>query len=97
LQDGFDRATAPPFYGLMKTLLLALLLGAPLFAAAQAETFVTGFNPRFSTTPSNPDEPNYRAPKGPESRLDVMIDVDAERWRDRRHCGDRRPCRRDRD
>ncbi|BCJ91602.1 hypothetical protein IZ6_23370 [Terrihabitans soli] len=72
----------------MKTWLLALLVCAAPLAAAEAETSVTGFNPRFSTPPSNMD-PNYRPPYEPESRLDVTIDVDPFRWRDR----DRRPCR----
>lgn len=81
--------------GAMKTLLLALLLSVPLAGAVQAETSVTGFNPRFSTSPSNPDEPNYRPPNSGESRLDVMIDVDGNDWRNRRPCGrDGRPCRR---
>jgi hypothetical protein len=82
---------------LMKTLLLALLLCAPLSATVQAETSVTGFTPRFGTTPSNPDEPNYRPPYTAPSRFDVTIDVD--RWRDRDsrdRCGrDGRPCRMD--
>lgn len=78
----------------MRTLLLALLLSAPFLTVAEAETNVRGFTPRFSSVPSNPDEPNYYPPEGPKSGLDVMIDVDAERWRDRGHCGrDRRPCR----
>jgi hypothetical protein len=96
LQDGFDRAASPSFYDPMKPLLLALLLCAPLSAAAQAETSVTGFNPRFSTTPSNPDEPNYRPPDAPPNRFDMTIDVDPWRYRDRRHhCGrDGRSCRR---
>lgn len=80
----------------MKTLLLALLLCAPLWAAAQAETYVTGFKPRFSTTPSNPDEPNYRPPYSPASRFDMPSDVDPWRYRDGQHQCERggRPCRR---
>jgi hypothetical protein len=94
LQAAFDAAVRTAFNEDMKMLLLALLCSAPLLTAAQAETAVRGFNPRFGTTPANPNEPNYYPPEGPKSRLDVMIDVNAEHWRDRQRCDrDRRPCR----
>lgn len=81
---------------LMKPLLLALLLCAALAAPATAETSVTGFNPRFSTTPDNPDDPDFHQPPRAPSRFDIGVDVDPWRYRDRDHCRDRHNCRRPR-
>jgi hypothetical protein len=67
----------------MKAAALALLLSAAALTGAQAETYVTGFNPRFGTTPSNPDEPNYRPPSRPPHQFDfsIGVDVDIDDWR----------------
>jgi hypothetical protein len=101
LQAAFDAGTASPFYHSMKTLLAALLLCSTFAPIAQAETAVRGFNPRFSTSPEFPDEPNFRPANEPPSRFDITVDVDGDRWweRDRRrpcrdrHCRDGRPRR----
>jgi hypothetical protein len=76
----------------MKTLLLALLLCAALPVAGRSETAVRGFTPRYSVSPSNPDDPDYHQPARPPSRFDIGIDIDPF-GRDRGPCRDRRDCR----
>jgi len=83
----------------MKTLVLAALLCA-VSAPARAETAVSGFNPRFSTTPAYPDEPDYRPVNRPRNKYEFMIDAspdiepgdedDAANQDRRRHRHDRR-------
>lgn len=59
----------------MRTLALVLVLCAASTAAG-AETFVSGFQPRFGTAPSNPDQPNYRPPDRPPNRYDFSFGVE---------------------
>jgi len=58
----------------MKTLVLAALLCA-VSATARAETAVSGFTPRFSTTPAYPDEPDYRPANRPRNKYEFVIDA----------------------
>jgi hypothetical protein len=78
----------------MKQLVLAILLCAPLPAAATAQTSVTGFNPRFSASSDFPDEPDHHQPSRPPSRFDIGIDVEPFSHWERDRCRDRRDCRR---
>ena len=71
----------------MKAAVLALLMSCAALSAAQAETYVSGFNPRFGTRPSNPDEPNYRPPSRPPHVFEFNIGVDLgedDDWPERR-------------
>ena len=65
----------------MKAAALVILMSLAALTGARAETYVSGFQPRFGTAP-NPayaDEPNYRPPSRPPHTYDFMIGVDAER------------------
>ena len=76
----------------MKAFALAILIALPALGAAQAETWVSGFHPRFGSVP-NPtyaDNPDYRPPHREQNRFDFSIGVDVFGDGDRdcrgRHC-----------
>ena len=68
----------------VSALLAAVLLCAPV-SGAKAETYASGFNPRFGVSPANPDNPDYRPPDRPRHDFSVGIELfgDDDRWRPR--------------
>lgn len=91
----------------MKAPALALLL---LFvpSLAGADTYRSGFNPRFSASSDYPDQPDYRPPDRPRNEYQFYIDASPEggddgddagggdHWPDRPHHFPPRPRHRDR-